>query len=153
MRNHPALAHAMELFFPGSTGVERRFAAEMIEIEAGAARTINGVTVTAFVVDHACGAPPYALRLEAEGKVLAYNGDTEWTDSLLEAGRGADLLIAEALTFERRIRFHLDYASLKANLPRIGARRVVLTHLGPDMLARHDEAAEEIACDGLVISL
>ena len=83
--------------------------------------------------------------------MLTYTGDTEWTEALVEAGRGADLLIAEALVFERRLKFHLDYASLKANLARIGARRVILTHLGPDMLAHQGEVAEEIAEDGLVV--
>ena len=77
----------------------------------------------------------------------------QWTDNLIAAGQQADLLIAEALTFERRIKFHLDYASLKTNLPRIGAKRTILTHLGPDMLAHVDEASEEIAHDGLVITV
>jgi ribonuclease BN (tRNA processing enzyme) len=147
------LTQAMELFFPGSSAVERRFPTEIIEIDAGPTVVVNGVAVTAFLVDHACGAPPFALRLEADGKVLAYTGDTEWTDTLIAAGRNADLLIAEALTFERRTRFHLDYARLKANLPRIGARRTILTHMGPDMLAHAAGVAGEIADDGLVVTV
>ncbi len=35
--------------------------------------------------------------------VIAYTGDTEWTDELLDAASAADLLIAEAYTFERPI--------------------------------------------------
>ena len=143
----------MELMFPGSSTIERKFSTEIVEIDAGEPAIINGVTVTAFVVEHACGAPPYALRLEADGKVLAYTGDTEWTDNLIAAGRDADLLIVEALTFERRIKFHLDYASLKANLARIGAKRVVLTHLGPDMLSHVSEVPEEIAEDGMIVTV
>jgi ribonuclease BN (tRNA processing enzyme) len=82
------------------------------------------VSVTASLVEHAHEAPAFALRLEADGKVLASTGDTEWTDNLIAAGRDADVVIAEALVFERRVEFHLDYASLNANLTRIGARRV-----------------------------
>ena len=82
------------------------------------------MTVTAFVVEHACGAPPFALSFLCDGKVLAYTGDTEWTESLIAVGRDADLLIAEALFFDHKIKYHLDYATLKANLGRIGARRV-----------------------------
>jgi ribonuclease BN (tRNA processing enzyme) len=147
------LADAMEIFFPGSSATPRKFAVEIQEIVAGERRVFGDVGVTAQLVEHACGAPPFALRLEADGKVLAYTGDTEWTDSLIAAGRDADLLIAEALTFERRIRFHLDYASLKANLARIGARRVILTHMGPDMLARLGEAPEEVAEDGRTVTV
>jgi ribonuclease BN (tRNA processing enzyme) len=51
---------------------------------------------------------PFALRFECDGKVLAYTGDTEWTENLLAVGRDADLLIAEALFFERRVKYHLD---------------------------------------------
>jgi hypothetical protein len=36
---------------------------------------------------------------------------------------------------------------------RIGAKRVVLMHLGPDMLARSAEVAEEIAEDGEILRL
>jgi len=147
------LTQAMESFFPGSSTVERKFSTDIVEIDAGRPTVINGITVTAFLAEHACGAPPFALRLEADGKVLAYTGDTEWTDNLIAAGVDADLLIAEALTFERRIKFHLDYASLKANLARIGAKRVVLTHMGPEMLARMREAPEEIAEDGKTITV
>ena len=147
------LKQVMELLMHGSTSVTQKFALDIVEIAALVPTKINGLTVTAHVVEHACGAPPYALRVEVDGKVLTYTGDTEWTESLVEAGRNADLLIAESLTFERRIRFHMDYASLKSRLGRIGAKRVVLTHLGPDMLARRGDVGEEIAEDGMTLTL
>ena len=147
------LAQAMEILFPGSLSVERKFSTEVIEIDAGPTLAINGIVVTAFLVEHACGAPPFALRLEADAKVLAYTGDTAWTDNLIAAGRNADLLIAEALTFARPIRFHLDYASLKANFPQINAKRTILTHMGPDMLAHMGEVSEEVAQDGLIVTV
>jgi ribonuclease BN (tRNA processing enzyme) len=143
------LAEAMEVFFPGSSTTARKFATELCELEAGVTVEINGVSVTPHLVEHACGSPPFALRFECDGKVLAYTGDTEWTDALIDVARGADLLIAEALTFERRIRFHLDYASLRANRERIGAKCIVLTHMGPDMLAHVGGVDEDVAPDGL----
>jgi ribonuclease BN (tRNA processing enzyme) len=147
------LMQAMELFFPGSSRVQRKFSTEIVEIEAGATSEIGGVEVTPYLVEHACGAPPFALRFCCEGKVIAYTGDTEWTETLLAVGRDADLLIAEALFFERKVKYHMDYATLNANLPRIGAKRVVLTHLGPDMLERRADVKEEIAEDGKIIRL
>jgi ribonuclease BN (tRNA processing enzyme) len=147
------LAQAMELFFPGSSTIERKFATDIVEIEAGKTATINGVTVTAYVVEHACGAPAFALRFSSEGKVLAYTGDTEWTEALIAVGRDADLLIAEALFFDRKVKYHLDYATLKANIDRVGAKRVVLTHMGPDMLAHLGEVSEETAADGKTVTV
>jgi len=145
------LDQAMECFFPGSSRIERKFSTDVLEIGAEQTTTINGVTVTAYVVEHACGAPPFALRLTCEGKVVAYTGDTEWTESLLAVGRDADLLIAEALFFTRKVKYHLDYATLKENLGRIGARRVVLTHMGPEMLQQLPYVSDEIAEDGKVL--
>jgi ribonuclease BN (tRNA processing enzyme) len=147
------LDQAMEVFFPGSSRVERKFSTDVLEIGAGQATTINGVTVTAYVVEHACGAPPYGLRLMCDGKVVAYTGDTQWTENLLAVGRDADLLIAEALFLTRKIKHHMDYATLKENLGRIGARRVVLTHMGPEMLEQLADVPDEIAEDGKVIRI
>jgi ribonuclease BN (tRNA processing enzyme) len=147
------LTEAMEVLFPGSSKTRQKFELELHEITPGATYEFNRIKVTAYLVDHACGAPPFALRLECDGKVLAYTGDTAWTESLISAGQGADLLIAEALTFDRQIKFHLDYRSLKTNLPGINAKRVVLTHMGPDMLAHASEVSEECAFDGLVVEL
>jgi ribonuclease BN (tRNA processing enzyme) len=147
------LARAMEIFFPGSSTVERKFDSDIIEINAGQTTSINGVTVTAYLVEHACDAPPFALRFSCDGKIVAYTGDTEWTENLIVVGHDADLLIAEALVFDRKVKHHLSYAALKANLDRIGAKRVVLTHMGPEMLAQHAQVTEELAEDGKVIHL
>ena len=147
------LHQAMEVFFPGSSTVQQKFATEVVELLPGRHATINGVTVAPFEVRHACGAPPFALRFSCDGKILAYTGDTEWTEALVSAGRGADLLIAEALFYDRAVKFHLDYATLRAHLAEIAARRVVLTHMGPDMLRRLDDVAHETAEDGRIVEL
>jgi ribonuclease BN (tRNA processing enzyme) len=147
------LMQAMEVFFPGSSGVRRRFDTEIVELEAGTPKVVGGVTVTPFEVSHPCGAPPFALRLDCDGKVLAYTGDTEWTDALIEAGRGADLLIAEALFFDKKVKGHLDYTTLRTHLAEIAAGRVLLTHLGPEMLGRLPELDYEVAEDGLIVQL
>ncbi len=144
---------ALEVFFPGSTSVSRRFATEFVELGERAPSPVGPARVTAFGVEHQSGAPSYALRVEYGGKVIAYSGDTEWTESLVEAARGADLFVSEAYTFERKIRYHLDYRTLAAHLPRIGCRRVILTHMGPDMLARLGEAQIEHARDGLCVEV
>ncbi len=144
----------MEAHFPGSTGVKRKFAVEIVELEPEV-RTNAGlpdVNVTGYVVSHPSGTPSLALRVDCDGKILSYTGDTEWVDALVTAGSGADLLIAECYTYERPVRFHLNYQTLREKLPEIGARRVLLTHLSPDMLDRLPTLAGcEAASDGLRI--
>ncbi len=145
----------MEAAFPGSWKAARGFAIEMVEIRERTPIAAADAAVTGFPVRHPSGAPSLALRCECDGRVIAYTGDTEWTEELLAAGRAADLLIAEASTFDRPIPFHLDFATLRENLPRIGARRVVLTHMSPDMLERDADAFPgcERAFDGMRIEL
>ena len=147
------LAEAMEAFFPGSSRVERRFAVETVELEPGAAASVNGVLVTPYLVAHPSGAPPLALRLEADGKVVTYSGDTEWTEALVLAARGADLFIAEAYHFEKRVKFHLDYVTLRRHLEELRPKRLILTHMSQDMLARLGEVEHEAAEDGQEIEL
>jgi len=143
----------MEAFFPGSTAVQRKFEVAFVELGERRAELVGPATVTAFPVVHASGAPPYALRVDYSGRTIAYSGDTEWAESLIEAARGADLFVCEAYTFDRHLKFHLDYKTIEAQAERLGARRIILTHMGRDMLAREAEARFERAHDGLVVML
>jgi ribonuclease BN (tRNA processing enzyme) len=147
------LGITMEALFPGSAAIERRFPLELIELAPGERRTVGGVTVTPHLVRHACGAPPFALRLESAGKVVAYSGDTEWTEALIPAAQNADLFIAEAYFHDKKIRHHLDWQSLAPHLPAIRPKRLILTHFSPDMLARIGDLPVEAAEDGKVVEV
>jgi len=139
---------AMEVFFPGSTRVERKFDTRFIELADRVAVEVGPVRVTGFAVVHPSGAPPFALRVDADGKTVTYSGDTEWTESLIDAARGADLFIAEALFYDKRVKYHLDLTTLQQHRSRLDCRRLVVTHMGEDMLARLDGLAVEAAQDG-----
>jgi ribonuclease BN (tRNA processing enzyme) len=147
------LAVTMEALFPGSWDIARKFAVEVIELAPEERRLVNGVAVTPYRVRHACGAPPFALRLEAGAKVVTYTGDTEWTEALIPAAREADLFIAEAYFHDKKIRHHLDWQSLARHLDAIRPKRLVLTHFSPDMLARLGDLKVETAEDGKVIEI
>ncbi len=146
------LADAMEVLFPGSSTIERRFAVEIVEYEPSVPLSLSGVTVTPFPVKHPCGAPPFALRVECGGKSLAYTGDTEWVETLVPAAREVDLFIAEAYFATPKAKFHLDWATLSQHLDEIRPRRLILTHMSPEMLASPPTgiAAAE---DGMIVEL
>ena len=75
------LATVMEAMFAGSTKVERKFALEIRELALHERVCFDGLQVTPYEMKHYSGAPSYALRIEIEGKVLTYSGDTEWSRS------------------------------------------------------------------------
>jgi ribonuclease BN (tRNA processing enzyme) len=83
--------------------------------------------------------------------VLAYTADTEWTETLVPLGRGADLFIAEAYTYERNVRNHLSLKTLEAYLAEIAPKRLILTHMSDDMLSRLDDLGHTAAHDGMII--
>jgi ribonuclease BN (tRNA processing enzyme) len=145
------LTEAMECLFPGSTQVRRRFEVAVTELSPGETRDVAGVAARAFQARHPSGAPALILRLAVGGTVIAYTGDTGWTPAITAAAEHADLLIAEAYYWDRPVPHHLRYADLAEHEHEITARRVILTHLSADMLAR--QTAYETAHDGLVITL
>jgi ribonuclease BN (tRNA processing enzyme) len=91
--------------------------------------------------------------LIVDGKVLCYSGDTEWVDGLREAASGSDLLIAEAYSFDKTIKFHLDYSTLASHLPELSAKRVILTHMNAETLERIHGTGAELAEDGMTVSI
>jgi ribonuclease Z len=57
----------------------------------------NGLTITAFTVDHAPVVPAYGYRFDYKGHSLVISGDTAKSPNLIHAAGGADVLIHEAL--------------------------------------------------------
>jgi ribonuclease BN (tRNA processing enzyme) len=145
-----------ELMFPGSTKMERRYPLIFKECRAGEPLTEGPVTVTAREVSHPSGAPSHALRFEMGGKVLAFSGDTEWVEALIPVSAGADLFITECYAFDGPVRYHTSWQILQPNLPRITAKRILITHMNSSMLARLDEIGGPnilLAEDGLVVEI
>ena len=142
-----------EALFPGSHVMTPRFPLEWIELEPARPQAILDLTVTARPARHTQETNPTSLRVEVGGKVLAYTGDTEWTDDVAAVARGADLLIAECYFYAKPIKWHLTYPVIAARRAELGATRVILTHMSREMLAHTDEVPEECARDGLVVTL
>jgi ribonuclease BN (tRNA processing enzyme) len=76
----------------------------------------------------------YALRVECDGRVLVYSGDTGPCQELVDIASGADLLLAEAAFLEGEdnpAALHLTGRQAGAAATAAGARRLVLTHIPP----------------------
>ncbi len=98
--------------FLRSSKIQWHVPLRVVELEAGRAHDIGKVKVTPHIVSHECGSPPFALRIQCGRKTVTYTGDTEWTQNLVPAATGVDLLIAEAYYFEKKVRYHLDFRTL-----------------------------------------
>ena len=147
---------AAEVLFPGALNKPLPFAMRFIELGAGRQREVGGLTVTPFEVSHPSGSPSHALRIEADGRTVAFSGDTEWHESLVPCAQGADLFVCGCYSYDGKTRYHMSWEKLSAELPRIGARRVMITHMSAAMLVRQDMARRAgviVAEDGMVLEV
>jgi ribonuclease BN (tRNA processing enzyme) len=142
-----------EALYPGATEAERPFETRFIELKPRAPCELGPANVTPYPVRHDSGAPSYALRVEYAGRVIAYSGDTEWTDTLVEVAKGADLFVCECNFFDTHAPGHMNYETLREKRPELDCERIVVTHMSEAMLGHLGEIEFEAAADGAVISL
>jgi ribonuclease BN (tRNA processing enzyme) len=141
-----------EAALPTSSRTEQRFAVSYLELGDTATR-IGPLEVMGLPVAHLPETAPHGLRVRAGRHVVAYTGDTDWCDALPRLADDADLFIAEAYSFDKRIPQHLSHATLVAHRDELRAKRVVLTHAGVETLARRADLAWTLADDGTTIEI
>jgi ribonuclease BN (tRNA processing enzyme) len=147
---------ATENFFPRALSNKWRFPFEIVEIEPGKPTEVLGHTVSTTEVVHQSGAPSTAVRIGDGQRLFAYSGDTEWTDALIGVADSADLFIVECYGYAGALRGHLSWELLKPRLGDLRAKKIMLTHMNPSMLAKVEEARAAgllIAEDGLVLEI
>jgi ribonuclease BN (tRNA processing enzyme) len=141
-----------ETCFPGMTSHDPGFAIRWVEFVPGETVTIGALVVTPERVVHGRESA-FGFRVAGGGKTLAYSGDTEWTESLSHLAAGADLLVCECSRYDERVPGHLDHRTLSEKRSELDCKRIVLTHVGDDVLARADDLEFEVAEEGATIDL
>ena len=115
--------------------------------------TATRETYDVIVVGSGAGGGQTAYTLTMDGaRVLAYSGDTCPCPGLVEAARGADLLVCEATLSdegEGTVRGHLTLAEAQTARAEAGARRLLVTHRPAELPG----SGVELASDGLVVEL
>jgi ribonuclease Z len=112
------LAHHGDKLHPDGIKVE------VVEVPAAPSRTAfleeGGLRIESFVVDHFPVVPAFGYRFAFDGRSAVLSGDTSFCESLLEASRGADMLVCEALNVsmleQRTAALRAAGATLQASL-------------------------------------
>jgi ribonuclease BN (tRNA processing enzyme) len=148
------LPQVMEALFEHSSKTKQKFDLSVVTLKPEETRHFGAVKVTPYPVFHGeSGGPFLGYRIEAEGRIIAYSADTEWTETLIPLAREADLFIAEAYYHDKIVKNHLSLTTLEARLPEIRPKRLVLTHMSDDMLGRLDALQHIAAHDGMIVEL
>jgi len=115
----------------------------------GASETeLGGALVSALPVKHVADAEPHGLRVRVGDRLIAYSGDATWSEELARVAKGADLFICDASFFDTDDPSHISYRTLMSQRDKLDCKRIVLTHLGAETLARIGELDIEHAVDG-----
>lgn len=114
---------------------------------------IKEIDVLPFQVPHQTNDISLGLKIAYAGKQILFSGDSLWTELFIEHARGADLFLCECSFYSEQPGMHVNYRALEANLSRLKCRRLLLTHLGEEMLRRRGELAVDVAEDGMVIEI
>ena len=134
---------------------------DLRDLAPGDTVTVKGAVLHVGEARHPV--PAVGFRVECEGKVFGYTGDTNTLPSLEKFYRGCDLLLADALfpaASWGSEKPHLS-APLAAELARgAGVGRLILTHLNPgfprELLLRQAQVvfpAVSLAAEGTLVQL
>lgn len=80
--------------------VDEKFSPEGIrviasDIHEGVVHEVNGVKVSAFLVDHGPVKPAFGYRVDYQGHSVVISGDTKPSEGLVKSSQGVDVLIHE----------------------------------------------------------
>jgi ribonuclease BN (tRNA processing enzyme) len=116
-------------------------------------KSIEGIQVFPFRVPHHAQPVSLGLKISYGGKQILYSGDSAWSDLFITHSQGVDLFICESTFFEEAPPNHMSYKTIMENLPRLGCKNIILTHMGKEMLTRRDEVKINTAEDGMVVEV
>jgi ribonuclease BN (tRNA processing enzyme) len=122
-----------------------------VETSPGLPLWFGDIEILPFPAVHQKEPMSFGFVLRMDGRKIVYTGDSGWTEDLVKYTQNADLFICECSCYETRLETHLDYPRIIQNLERFNAKRIVLTHLGSEVLERAGEVQLELASDGQTI--
>jgi len=130
-----SLTRLIDACYPGHHSHLPDVPVEISEFGPGETRSFLGYRIEAFAAAH-MEAPHRALCLritDAAGTSIAFSGDTRPCAGLREAASGSALLVAECTRLAPPVGDHTTWQDWQRELQTIGARSVLLTHLGEDV--------------------
>lgn len=102
----------------------------------------DGLRVTAFRVDHGPVDPAVGYRFDYKGRSVVISGDTAASPALVEAARGADLLLHEGL--QPKLVALMTAALTKRNIGNTAqiTRDILSYHASPELVATEAQSAK-----------
>jgi len=123
------------------------------EFDCASELSTEAFSLKPFPALHQIETCPHMLRVETGGRTVFFSGDTGWHEELPERVGEVDLFICETTLFEESFEYHLSFTRLQKERRRFTCRRMVLTHLGSEVLDNLERVDFDLAHDGLLLKL
>ncbi|CAN5269830.1 MBL fold metallo-hydrolase [soil metagenome] len=136
------------LLYPGTDLDSFDYQVHFREYDSNENIELKNLKLTTFPVIHSEDAMPHGLRLRIENKIFAFSGDTEWTEALIDLSKDADLFICESNYYNKKASNHLDYHTIMTHKKRFSCKKIILNHLGDEMISKIEELDLKCAFDG-----
>ena len=134
--------------YPELSRRKLRFRLQYQPLRARQQCRLGKATVTPLPMAHTHGADCFGYRIRLGKKLVAFTGDTVWCDSIPQLADGADLFLSECTNFHPSRGTHVDYRTLASRQAELHARRIVLVHIGEEVLRNRRFVRLPIASDG-----
>jgi len=113
----------------------------------------NGAySVLGLPVIHAPETIPHGIRIAFEDLIISFSGDTSWSANLIDLASDSDIFIIECNFLDQQSKIHLDYQTILKHLPQLKAKKILLTHMGMEVINQGNIALEKLS-DGLKLPL
>ncbi len=119
----------MEVTYPSIALEDMYYPLEFVEYRTGATFELFDLKISSFPMLHSAPSLPHGLRIEQGDKIVAFTGDTGWTEEIIPLSDQADVLITECAGLDSSSPRHLNFETLQENLDRITAKKLILTHI------------------------
>lgn len=134
--------------------IERRYELRYRELSSPNPLEIGAnLTLTPLPAHHHSSTRPHMLRVETPNRQILYSGDTGWHAELPRRVGEADLFVCECVFMEAGFEYHLDHETLESQRERFRCRRILLTHLGREVIDDLGRVRFDTAHDGMKLSL
>ena len=110
-------------------------------------------TLKPYPALHQAETCPHMLRVETADHAIFFSGDTGWHEELPDHVGEVHLFICEATLFEESFEYHLSCTRLQKERRRFKCKRLLLTHLGSEVLENLERVDFDLAHDGLLMRL
>jgi ribonuclease BN (tRNA processing enzyme) len=138
------------LLYPGSEAIFYDLDLEFIYFDKYETIKEEKYSITAFPANHSEHVLPHSIKISVGEKSIGFSGDTAWTEDLIEVAKNTDLFICECNFYSNEHEGHLNYRILEKKKGLLKSSRMLLSHLGDEMLNKVQDVELEVCEDNRI---